>query len=150
WDDDASLLEPKLPVVEAEWFPIDREARLSVVSATGHVLNDDYRFASVFGSDSVTFFERFGQDAWPVADQYYAFNYPPAAAWVGGYAAFAQWDPREGREDEDWLLLLEIDSSSENGLVIMWGDAGVATFLIRREDLRQKNFSKVLYYWDSH
>ena len=36
----------------------------------------------------------------------------------------------------------------EQGKDIMWGDVGVANFFIRPEDLKNKDFSKVLYNWD--
>jgi uncharacterized protein YwqG len=31
---------------------------------------------------------------------------------------------------------------------IMFGDAGVANFFIKEEDLRNRNFRDVLYNWD--
>lgn len=36
-------------------------------------------------------------------------------------------------EDEDYIL---------------WGDGGVANFLINQEDLKKGDFSNILYYWD--
>lgn len=62
---------------------------------------------------------------------------------VGGYPTFTQADVREDYEDE--LVLLKVDSYDD---VIMWGDVGVADFLIRREDLARLDFSHVLYTWD--
>ncbi len=31
---------------------------------------------------------------------------------------------------------------------ILWGDAGVGNFFINREDLKRRDFSKILYNWD--
>lgn len=30
----------------------------------------------------------------------------------------------------------------------MWGDFGVANFFISKDDLKNKNFTKILYNWD--
>ncbi len=62
---------------------------------------------------------------------------------MGGYAFFTQDDPRS-EEQRDYLLLLQIDSDKD----ICWGDAGVANFFIHPDDLRKKDFSKVMYNWD--
>ncbi|NJM98872.1 MAG: DUF1963 domain-containing protein [Phormidesmis sp. RL_2_1] len=42
---------------------------------------------------------------------------------------------------EDWLLLLQLDSDDNVGL--MWGDIGMLYFWIHRDDLAQQRFSKV-------
>lgn len=64
---------------------------------------------------------------------------------IGGYAYFAQYDPREDEEKlKDYILLLQIDTDAE----IMWGDSGVANFFINKTDLMNKDFSKVFYTWD--
>ena len=73
---------------------------------------------------------------------------------VGGYPAFTQHDPR-GNPDKDYAgldtLLLQIDSEfDEEGSGIMWGDMGVANFFIAAEDLRNLDFSRVLYTWDCY
>ena len=73
---------------------------------------------------------------------------------VGGYPAFTQHDPR-GNPDKDFevldTLLLQIDSEfDEEGAGIMWGDMGVANFFIAAEDLRNLDFSRVLYTWDCY
>ncbi len=70
---------------------------------------------------------------------------------IGGYAFFTQTDPREyssnGVKDYN-ILLLQIDTDDEND--IMWGDSGVGNFFICEEDLKNLDFSKVLYNWDCH
>ena len=65
---------------------------------------------------------------------------------VGGYPIFCQGDARDRSDefkDHD-ILLLQIDSDEG----IFWGDAGVANFFIKREDLRNLDFSNVFYTWD--
>ena len=66
---------------------------------------------------------------------------------IGGYAYFTQNDPRSHNSVfQEYILLLQIDSDDE----IMWGDMGVASFLIHPADLAKKDFSKVIYTWDCH
>lgn len=67
---------------------------------------------------------------------------------IGGYAYFTQSDVREGDSNYEHhkYLLLQIDSDDDNN--IMWGDVGVGNFFITEEDLKKRDFSKVLYTWD--
>lgn len=60
-----------------------------------------------------------------------------------GYPHFTQDDPRDDLSPYD-TLLLQIDSKDG----IMWGDCGVANFFINSEDLKNLDFSKVMYNWD--
>ena len=69
-----------------------------------------------------------------------------AYAWIGGYPIFTQYDPRS---DEKYsTLLFESDSFWNKEINIMWGDSGTGTFFISPEDLKNKDFSKILYSWD--
>ncbi|MEL6214380.1 MAG: DUF1963 domain-containing protein [Pseudomonadota bacterium] len=70
---------------------------------------------------------------------------------IGGYAVFTQTDPRsyEGK-DEDWQVLLQLDSQTIGDLDMMWGDVGIANFFIRPADLAARDFSQVWYNWDCH
>lgn len=70
----------------------------------------------------------------------------PYACQLGGYPCFTQSDPREYTEDirEAEILLFQLDTVED----IMWGDSGVGNFFISREDLKNKDFSKVVYNWD--
>lgn len=63
---------------------------------------------------------------------------------IGGYAFFTQEDPRPSQEE--WELLLQIDSDSDLGIV--WGDMGIANFFIRPADLAAHRFDQVWYNWD--
>lgn len=87
---------------------------------------------------------------------------------VGGYPWFTQDDPRYYFERweyysfgssenspnnekvlEEYVLLFQLDSEwNDNEDIIMWGDAGVANFFIHPDDLKNLDFSKVLYTWD--
>lgn len=71
---------------------------------------------------------------------------------IGGYPFFTQYDPRESDEkiSEYDVLLFQSNSCSLDGNMdeIIWGDVGVANFFIKREDLKNLDFSKVAYNWD--
>jgi uncharacterized protein YwqG len=41
---------------------------------------------------------------------------------------------------QDWILLLQVDSDDDAQM--MWGDAGMLYFWIRRQDLAQAAFGK--------
>jgi uncharacterized protein YwqG len=94
----------------------------------------DYRFVK-------TFENKVDDEFWDA----YNRNYPAGGHKLGGYPSFTQQDPRETIENKDYLLL-QMDTDEENG--IMWGDNGVANFFISEKDLKNKDFSNVLYHWD--
>ena len=64
---------------------------------------------------------------------------------LGGYPDFTQSDPR-GEDDDDLVLLFQLDTDREMG--VMWGDAGIVNFFIRRGELIARDFSRVAYHWD--
>ena len=64
---------------------------------------------------------------------------------IGGYAHFTQQDNWiKEKYSNNMFLLLQLDTD-EN---IMWGDSGVANWRISEEDLKQMNFTNILYNWD--
>ncbi len=65
---------------------------------------------------------------------------------LGGYPTFTQQDPRAfpGQARLGDTTLLTLDTT----LGIMWGDAGVAQFLMHEKDLAKRDFSRVIYNWD--
>ncbi|MBX2849824.1 MAG: DUF1963 domain-containing protein [Acidiferrobacterales bacterium] len=68
---------------------------------------------------------------------------------IGGYAYFTQTDPRSYNSlGEEWELLLQIDTESDDGVDIMWGDCGVANFFVPKGSLEKMDLSKVWYNWD--
>jgi uncharacterized protein YwqG len=132
-------------------LPISNEGPMSFRPAVGHVLNEDVRFSSVFGAPSHEFFGRFGPKACEVGSAYFKNAYTYSLAQIGGYAAPVQSDPRGLAAEADWVVLLQIESSQNADEVeILWGDAGVGFFFIRRTDLVERNFSRVMYAWDNH
>ena len=71
---------------------------------------------------------------------------------LGGYPFFVQDDPRTrvtpGEENYTLLLQIDTDSNENETIDIMWGDAGIGNFFIKRSTLKKLNFSDVIYNWD--
>lgn len=68
---------------------------------------------------------------------------------LGGYPYFTQDDPRGfDSKIQDYVLLFQLDSTEAEGLEIMWGDMGIGNFFIHPDDLKNRDFSKVVYNWD--
>lgn len=66
----------------------------------------------------------------------------------GGYPMFTQWDPRD-ENDARTVLLFQLDSDySGKETKVIWGDSGVCGFFCTPEELKERNFSNVLYNWD--
>jgi uncharacterized protein YwqG len=66
---------------------------------------------------------------------------------VGGHPGFTQSDWRSEKPYQDVdRVLLNLWSDDH----IMWGDSGQGQFMIRREDLLKRDFSKVFYQWDCY
>lgn len=66
-----------------------------------------------------------------------------------GYPNFTQTDPREYNEHlQNHILLFQIETDDMENNDIMWGDSGVANFFIHPDDLKNQDFSKLLYNWD--
>ena len=66
---------------------------------------------------------------------------------VLGYPYFTQSDPRNDNYYD--TVLLQLDSiSDEDEDILLWGDVGIGNFFINWEDLKRRDFSKVLYNWD--
>ena len=72
---------------------------------------------------------------------------------VGGYPFFVQNDPREEFKElrGHTVNLLTIESEwgedAEEGVYVMWGDAGAANWLITPEALAARDFSQVVFEW---
>ena len=63
-----------------------------------------------------------------------------------GYSYFIQEAPRDDEKNADYYtLLLQIDSEGD----YVWWDCGIGNFFINKKALLEKDFSKVLFYWDS-
>ena len=76
----------------------------------------------------------------------------PDISCIGGYPNFVQEDPRINNEklsDAD-VLLFQLCSMYHGGKMsedISWGDSGMGYFLINRDQLLRRDFSKAVYEW---
>jgi uncharacterized protein YwqG len=128
-------------------FPIFKHCNLKFESDTQFCpLVDDYSSKHFYGDIIQNFSEKEQEDFQE------AVELNSTGCKIDGYAYFTQADPRTQDYDIDdpLILLLQIDSVyDENGdLVSMWGDSGVANWFIKKSDLINKDFSKVIYNWD--
>ena len=65
-----------------------------------------------------------------------------------GHPFFTQEDVREEGSRYD-TLLFQLDSETvDEEEITMWGDCGVGNFFINAEDLKNLDFSNVVYNWD--
>ena len=65
---------------------------------------------------------------------------------IGGYPEFTQEDPRaQVPAFREYVQLMQLDSDDKH---TMWGDAGVGHLFIHPDDLRRRDFSRVMYSWD--
>ncbi len=146
----ATLRSP--PMLPREMMlPLAGTTRLRFQAGTEPVSIWDYRFQRFFGKPADKFFEQFGAQEDAVAVNYEAFSQKDHLAKMGGYSSPVQKDPRMIRPAEDWVVLLELQEGRRDGSFDMiWGDAGMGAFYIRADDLKRRDFSRVVYYWDNH
>jgi uncharacterized protein YwqG len=147
---------PKFKQSAIDNYIVEHECKLIPTLAEQSILLCDVNFEDeiqrVFKSiypkatdeDFKTFYEEEEETIW---DEYDSQDYNRVQHAIGGHPYFTQEDPRYVKPYQDYtVLLLQIDTDDTSG--IMWGDAGVGNFFIKPEDLRNLNFSDVLYNWD--
>lgn len=152
---DTTLPNPAQPPSEERLVPLDRPLGLSGHLSAVSMAWDDWRFDAAF-AESWTSSGRPGE---PSAEVLRAaaqaigtspddLGEPLTGHRIGGHPFFTQEDPRtrDPRLQGHSVLLLQIDSTED----VNWGDAGTACFLIEPERLARRDFSHVLYSWDSH
>jgi len=124
-------------------LPVERQMGLQFATGTDYFSYSDVRFPE----EEAIMEEGHTAEYWQALEKEVTELYPDNGHKMGGYAYFTQYDPRdEGKADyKDYILLLQIDSQLPH---ICWGDVGVGNFFIHPDDLKRKDFSKVLYNWD--
>ena len=138
---------------EEACLPIDSDIELKMNFTLDSTIISvvDFRFEKIFKKNFYDLFESFGDKSESLFESYQDLLKEDLHQ-VGGYAFFTQEDPRfyvEKNYQDYTELLFQLDSDdAENE--ILWGDVGIGNFFIRPEDLKKKDFSKVLYTWDSH
>ena len=141
----------------ANSFPIFGENKISLKKGMDYVDFHDIRFDKFFKK---AYKEIYDKDL-KKDDKYYKilkeeeikdfaeyFNSNNLNHKMLGYSYFTQEDPRYEKKYCNYdTLLLQIDTQ---GKYVMWGDAGIGNFFIPKKSLLEKDFSKVLYYWDCY
>jgi uncharacterized protein YwqG len=120
---------------------------LSFSINSGPIASYDYKFEELIGSEIWNIRSDNGDQSWYTYRENNGSEHR-----LNGNPCFCQCDPRpfSSREDEEYILLLQIDSdeSALNKIYIDWSDGGVCNFFIKKSDLIKLDFSKVLYNWD--
>ena len=134
-----------LPTLEENnyLFPIEGCCGIDFSLQSSPISITDYQF-NIFPTDD--FSSEFYNSLY---DKYYDC-FPNNGHKIGGYPNFTQDDPRSilKKDEEPYILLLQMDTDGNESIDIMWGDAGIGNFFIRKSDLQVLDFSQVLYNWD--
>jgi len=147
--DNLAALHLETPTLPYGLLPMGREASLSYSLRDSYVQTSDYRFSRVFGTGIDEFEETVLQGDFAVVMQYWKFVEKHIPIVIGGYSRVAQADdPRSIQPNEEWLVLLSIDTTPDNDVYMAWGGGDVANWWIRKEDLIRCDFSNVMYFWD--
>lgn len=142
---------------EAEFFPMSISdcMKLSAEVKKCKITIDDYEFEQKF-------FEEYNKinpentqtSSWDIIynEENDEFKFQDMFEEMGGhkfmgYPSFTQVDPRTYLDDE-YVLLLQIDTDEVGNMGILWGDLGIANWFIRPSDLKALDFSKVIFNWD--
>lgn len=137
--------------------PVDGEFAVDIKKTEISISTEDYRFNKVFFeiAKELNFSVEDEYDMYDILDEdlYEELSQKNSGHWLFGYPYFTQGDPREfGKKLQYYdTLLFQMDSERIKGASdyeILWGDVGVANFFINKEDLKKKDFSKVMYTWD--
>ncbi len=134
-------------------FPIKQEQKL--------LFRDNQEYINP--TDELTFQKHFNMDPFDFFNQPHLFKDEDASEAsydgycrkaeghkIGGYPHIIHSDPRmnQPRYENYDTLLLQVDTDRKAGIEYGFR-GGTGFFLINQEDLKNKNFSKVFYYWSS-
>lgn len=146
-EQDASKWLMAIPKSAGDYFPVEAEFSLSFEKEEELVSQPDFRFFEITGilDENMDLYD-------DISEVYYDEFYNGEGHKLGGYPFFTQDDPRlDGEYPNHLIQLLQMDSDDhDDELLIMWGDSGTGHFFITEEDLKNSDFTKVLYYWDCY
>ena len=136
---------------EESWFPVESEYGVSFTKDEEPMSMEDVHFEPIFvkkynaltESDPIEGIYDLSEEAYEIIEE----KHIGEGHKIGGYPHFEQEDPREEKSKQT-VLLLQIDSEYSEETPVEWGDAGVCGFFCTPENLKRRNFSKVLYNWD--
>lgn len=146
---------PEKAYNKEKYFPVQCELKMNFKNVKNHITNSDFRFDSILVKQYNKIFpKKTIESSYDLPEEFsdYIFDtFNEEYHQIGGYGYFINTDPRcEDRYSNNTIQLLQIVSDMENndGYEITWGGYGVCNFFISKEDLRNKDFSRVLYTWD--
>lgn len=145
---DVAQLLQEFPIqdLDQDMNPVTGQYAVQFVADERYISIGDYAFAE-------TIFDPYGLEGEQVDEEeiydQYDETFSASGHHLGGYPYFTQDDPRGNDERfKDYVLLFQLDSSGQEDVEILWGDCGVANFFIHPDDLKKRDFSKVMYNWD--
>ena len=142
------IFQPKAHKETMLPFPLDCEYRLQPHEHFQTITINDYRFKDYFTQSCQDLLKEDQHTIFDLDDVIYdnlCDRLETFASQIGGYPCFTQYDPREYMKDNPCdILLFQLDTVED----IMWGDSGVANFFISEQDLKNKDFTNVVYNWD--
>jgi Uncharacterized protein conserved in bacteria len=137
--------------------PVDGEFAVDIKKTKISISTEDYQFSKLFSkiAKELNFSVEDEYDMYDILDEdlYEELSEKNSGHWLFGYPYFTQGDPREFGEKLQYYdtLLFQMDSEwveEASDYEILWGDVGVANFFINKEDLKKKDFRRVMYTWD--
>lgn len=140
----------RTPFEEEDYFPVRGCYGLAFSAGVDTISSGDYRFESRI-KELVQ--QDYPEKAERLLENIDDFIDENGEDWggghkIGGYPGFTQWDPR-GESDSHDVLLFQLDSDYHDSRDrILWGDCGIGNFFINRENLKNCDFSDVIYNWD--
>ncbi|MGM9532484.1 YwqG family protein [Intestinibacter sp.] len=145
---------------EDEWFVFEGEFKMEFKITEEGMSFEDFRYDDIFvekynrkfPDEPINAFfdiDEFDSDLY---DKISRENDSGEGIKIGGYPFFTQEDPRGYDYNGHDTLLLQIDTidDDDEDIHIMWGDSGVGNFFVNAEDLKNRDFSNVLYNWDCY
>lgn len=146
--EDATQLAHEFPLqdLDLDMNPVSGQYAVKFEASTQYISMGDHEFAQkIFDPYGLEEEEVDGEDIYDCYDE----TFSASGHHLGGYPYFTQDDPRGNDERfKDYILLFQLDSSGQDDVEILWGDCGVANFFIHPDDLKKRDFSKVMYNWD--
>ena len=130
------------------YFPVLGSFRPTFRFETDGMTFDDYRFDETFEKISKEYSDIISPEDY--SDDDFMFELSREEHKMGGYPCFIQCDPREGEEELQKYdtLLFQLASDYAENEKVMFGDGGVCNFFIPSENLKNRDFSDILYTWD--
>lgn len=145
------LLAHYTPLPVDEYFPVTSSYKLSfkkdreIISTTDFSFDNEFAVAwnSLYSDDEIEeYWDVDVEDIDELFSEIKGFGHK-----LLGYP-YMYHDDRDGKvKHHDYILLFQMDSDDALDNPIMWGDCGLCYFFIKEEDLKNCDFSKVLYSW---